>query len=183
MLIKHENPNETIKTERSNARRRQVVCVLLCEESTGAVCLYRPKAAELDGRCNWIPVQGGVNEDETLFRAAAREVAEELGIYMSEDAHYLGSAVRTCDPLRKGFHEAHCHWVLGFVQGFTLTPESAIAEAKWCYPDGILNWTLDNMSSEKAGMFSAALKAAVSGLLGSYPAWQAQEAALAAQAA
>lgn len=153
---------EEMKTQK---RRRQVVSILLVKPDGKAVCLCVAKGAIRDQRLNMSPPQGGIKRGESLYKAAARELREELDVSIMGDVVYLGSIVRVLPSDHRHvakFDDCHHHWVAAFAGTGKLRPRDSQAEASWNYLDTLESLSQVSMSKDKGIMFSAACQKFIS---------------------
>lgn len=143
-------------------RRRQVVSILAVNPAGKAICLSMSDAAKEDGRLNVSPLQGGIERFESLSAATIRELREEVKLGIAGKVIYLGSVLRPLPPghqKRKDFDEYFHHWVAVSAASDHLEAQPPLYSAGWYHFDTLASVSAFNMSTYKAEMFRAALRA------------------------
>ena len=154
--------------------RRQVEASLVFSKKRQGLFMYQPDGAYKDGRLNWAPPQGEIQEGESLEDAVRREASEEFALSLGP-VTYLGSVMRQFrpgHPKAKMFDSATYHWTCAIADCYTFIPEFGVAKAGWHHAPGLLNWCCERMSPDKAAMFKAAMARAIEGPLFKVPVWQ-----------
>jgi|GEM_PF-4350268 len=149
-----------VKQEVPAHRIRNVALIFLISPDGKSVCLALHEGAKTDGRLNMSPLQGGVEEGESIEEAAYREVREEVGMVGGSPVMHLKTYERflSADHPRAELYDMYMyHSVAFFAQGYHLVPQPPLEKASWCHLEGF-DSQIGCMSEEKALMVDDSIK-------------------------